>query len=134
MKIIKLEVGKKAFLKEIDETDKLSAMQEEVGGLIELILLEDGVAMVVNEEGLINGSKLNRIVKDKNDEVITIAAGNCFICGDTGEDLTSIPEDKIRKYIERYIYPQHFFKCGNKIMAQQYDPEKRVAIEEPEIF
>lgn len=134
MRIIKLEVGKVAYIKDIDDTDKLSAMQAEVGGLIEPIYPEDGIVILVNEEGLMNGSKPNRTIKDSNGNIIAVAGGDCFICGDTGEDFVSIPDDKIEKYMALYQYPQLFFRDGQNVIAQHYNPVREVLVDEPELF
>lgn len=134
MRIIKLEVGKEAYIKDIDEADSLSAMQAEVGGLIEPIYPEEGIVVIVNEEGLINGSKLNRTIKNGEGAIIAVAGGDCFICGDTGEDFVSIPDDKIEKYMELYKYPQLFYRNGQNIVAQHYQPERQAFVDEPELI
>ena len=52
--IIMLEPGKKAYLKEIDNT--LESLQREVEGYIEAIYpFEEEVCLVCNEEGKMNG-------------------------------------------------------------------------------
>ncbi len=43
----------------IPGTLTLKEMQGKVGGLIEVVYLEDGTKMVVNEEGLIDGLPIN---------------------------------------------------------------------------
>jgi nitrite reductase/ring-hydroxylating ferredoxin subunit len=117
MKILKLEVGKIAYVKDIDEKDSLSAMQSEVNGLIAPIFLDDGAVMVVNDECLINGSELNRAVKDEDGKIVAIAAGDCFICGDNGEDFISLTEEQIVKYMEQFKYPEIFVKMNGAIMS-----------------
>lgn len=134
MKIIKLEVGKKAYIKEIDDTDVLSSMQAEVEGLIAPICFSDGVALIVNDEGLINGSQLNRAVKDEEGNVLTVIGGAGFICGDNGEEFISIQEDKIDKYMKLYMYPQSFYRNGDTIIAQSFEPDEHLIFDEIELY
>ncbi len=53
IRILKMDVGKAPVVKEIENT--LSALQAEVGGLIETIYLGADCLAVVNEEGKLNG-------------------------------------------------------------------------------
>ncbi len=93
MKILKIEVGKAPTIKEIPNT--LTALQSEVGGLIEPICLGDGCLLVGNEEGKINGMAPNRWLGTED-----IVCGPFFICGDDGEDFTSLTDQQIEKYSE----------------------------------
>lgn len=70
IEILVVEPMIKPYKAVIDNT--LDAMQKVVGGYIELIYLDD-VAVVVNEEGKINGSPLNRSLYET--AKIDIAAG-----------------------------------------------------------
>ncbi len=49
MQCIKIEPGKKPILSEIDNT--LAAMQAYVGGYIETVTCDNGMVVIVNEEG-----------------------------------------------------------------------------------
>ena len=79
---------------EIDNT--LEAKQELVGGYIECVYLpnDNDVVLICNEEGKINGMKLNR---DIGHDII---AGPFLIVGDDYEngDFKSLTEDQILKY------------------------------------
>ena len=83
---------------EIDNT--LEAKQELVGGYIECVYLpnDDNVVLICNEEGKINGMKLNR---DIGHDII---AGPFLIVGDDYEngDFKSLTEDQILKYKMRF--------------------------------
>ena len=83
---------------EIDNT--LEAKQELVGGYIECAYLpnDDNVVLICNEEGKINGMKLNR---DIGHDII---AGPFLIVGDDYEngDFKSLTEDQILKYKMRF--------------------------------
>lgn len=94
MKVLKIEVGEHPVEKVI--ANELSALQAEVGGLIECVYLENGCIAVVNEEGKINGMQPNRILGDD------IIFGPFFICGDTGDDFCSLTDEQIRKYTDQF--------------------------------
>lgn len=53
IKIVVKEVGKKRLIKEI--TSDLKILQEIVGGHLEMVRIAEGVAMIVNEEGKLEG-------------------------------------------------------------------------------
>lgn len=94
MKVLKIEVGEPPIEKVI--ANELSALQAEVGGLIECVYLENGCIAVVNEEGKINGMQPNRILGDD------IIFGPFFICGDTGDDFCSLTDEQIRNYTDQF--------------------------------
>ncbi|WP_317854402.1 DUF3846 domain-containing protein [Chakrabartyella piscis] len=95
MKILKVEVGKEPYVKEI-ESD-LKSLQNEVEGLIEPIYMDDGNLIIVNEEGKINGMEPNRWLGDTD-----IICGPFFVCGDDGEEFVSLKEEDIEKYREMF--------------------------------
>ncbi|WP_317854614.1 DUF3846 domain-containing protein [Chakrabartyella piscis] len=95
MKILKVEVGKEPYMKEI-ESD-LKSLQNEVEGLIEPIYMDDGNLIIVNEEGKINGMEPNRWLGD-----VDIICGPFFVCGDDGEEFASLKEEGIEKYKEMF--------------------------------
>lgn len=130
LKVIILPTNGYAKIKEVDiSRDKLQALQELVAkkgerGLIELVSVEKGVMVVVNEEGLINGSPLNRAIYNEAGEMITIAGGNAFICGDNGYELVDIPPEVTEKYLTKYYYPEFFIKnAEGRIIPIKYIPE-----------
>ena len=88
IKILKIEVGSPPIVKEI--TNELESLQAEVGGLIQPLNIGCGCMAVVNEEGKINGMKPNRWLGD--DDII---CGPFFICGDDGENFTSLTDRQI---------------------------------------
>ena len=94
IKILKIEVGEPPIEKEI--TNELSALQAEVGGLIECVYFDDGCIAVINEECKINGMQPNRRMGDD------IICGPFFICGDTGEDFCSLTDEQIQEYSKQF--------------------------------
>lgn len=105
--IIMLEPGKKAYLKEIDNT--LESLQREVEGYIEAIYpFEEEVCLVCNEEGKMNGMELNRAIYGEHGLIVDIIAGPAFLCGCSGEDFSSLNEKQVQKYQEMFYYPEQF--------------------------
>ena len=91
MKILFKEVGKPCEVKEIE--NKLEAMQELVGGLIEVVPFDD-VLLICNEEGKLMDLEPNLLFD------FDYIAGNCFLVGDDFEngDFKSLTDDEIAKY------------------------------------
>ena len=91
IKVLKVEPHKAPEVAYIGT--ELSDLQEAVGGYIEFIYPENGVIIMLNEEGKLIGLEGNRYFG--ND----IIAGTFYVMGDDNEgDITSLPEDKIQKY------------------------------------
>jgi hypothetical protein len=102
----------------------LEDMQKIVGGLIEEYMpFEEEVAIIVNEEGKINGLPLNRAVKNEDGEIIDIIVGDFFICSADTEQFTSLSEKQIEKYKKMFQYPERFFKADDGIKAVPFTPE-----------
>ena len=82
---------------------KLENLQEAVGGLIEIIDIEDDVCILCNEEGKLIGLEGNRRLSDD------ILVGTFFVCGSNDEgELTSLTDSQIEKYIKFFWEPQTF--------------------------
>ena len=96
----------------------LSSMQEIVGGDIQAAyFFDEPVAVVCNEEGKMNGSELNRAVKDDNGNIIDIIAGTFFVCGLGDEDFISLQPEYRDKFEKMFKNPEAFLKMGKGIMA-----------------
>ena len=103
----------------------LSSMQELVGGYIEAISpFNEPVVLVCNEEGKINGSELNRAIKDESGNVLEIIAGTFFVCGAGDENFTSLPPEHREKFEKMFRKPEAFLKMGKGIMAIPVEPKK----------
>lgn len=103
MKILVIKPYQKPEVIEIDHT--LEAMQAVVGGYIEAVYpFDDEVALVVNEEGKINGLPLNRFLFDDDVNLIDIIVGTFFICGapSDSDSFADIPDELINKYTNRF--------------------------------
>lgn len=83
--------------------DDLESLQNAVGGLIEPIYLDDDdVVLVGNDEAKLIGMKGNRRIGNGS----SIIAGPFFICGDTGEEFTSLADEQVQTYMERFAEPE----------------------------
>ena len=82
---------------------KLENLQEAVGGLIEIIDIEDDVCILCNEEGKLTGLEGNRALGED------ILVGTFYVCGSNDEgDLVSLTDSQIEKYIQFFWEPQTF--------------------------
>jgi hypothetical protein len=90
MKILKVEPSKAPYVKEIE--NELHAIQEEVGGDIEVVGMEPGVILCCNEEGKFNGMEPNRKIQGD------ILYGPFFVVGAQGEDFASLSDEHIAYY------------------------------------
>ena len=100
MNVLVVEPGFLPYEKEIkDGADHLEQMQAIVGGLIEPIYpYHEEVAIVCNEEGLINGLPFNRSVPGGYGGVF----GTFFICGLGEEDFCSLPPKLMERFKKEF--------------------------------
>ena len=100
--------------KEIEIENTLEAKQNLVGGYIECTYLQNDpdVVIICNEEGKINGMKLNRYIGHD------IIAGPFLIVGDDYEngDFKSLNDDQILRYKMRFD-KNSIIETENKITA-----------------
>ena len=123
IRVIVCRTDERAEVVEID--DKLEAMQDVVGGLIqEYMPWEDEVALIVNEEGKVSGLPLNRGIRNQDGRVQDVIAGDFFICYAPieSERFLSMPQDLEKKYLEMFDLPEMFMLGDGEIMAVKYEP------------
>ncbi len=77
-------------------TDRLSDMQETVGGLIQIVGNGDGTVLVCNDESKLMGMDGNRRIGSD------VIAGSFFVAGEAGENLRSLTDQEMRKYRQRF--------------------------------
>lgn len=120
IKVVMCEPNKMAQVVEID--NELETFQSIVGGYIQATYpFDDYVAVVLNDEGKLDGSPLNRALKI-NEQIVDIYAGTFFICGLDDENFGSLTEDMAEKYAKEFKYPELFFSAGNEIQVIPYIP------------
>lgn len=124
--VLLIQPGK--YPKTVTIEDSLEAMQALVSGDIEEYMpFEDEVALVCNEEGKINGLPLNRAIYDSDNQMIEIMVGDFFICHAPieAEKFMSLPPDLVKKYSEKFRYPEKFVRTDEGIKAIPYKPAAR---------
>ena len=95
IKVLVVEPMKAPYEKEIE--DGLRSLQTEVGGNIQAVYpFEEEVALVMNEEGKLEGLPLNRALRDPNEEVYDIIAGTFLVTGLTEDSFGSLPEEHMK--------------------------------------
>ena len=78
---------------------ELEDLQKAVGGYIQAVYpFEDPVALVMNEEGKLNGSELNRALRDEDGDIYDIVAGDFYVVGLGEEDFCSLSPEQMKKY------------------------------------
>lgn len=98
IKALLIEPKQKPRVIEIEAS--LESYQQQVGGLIEILYLEDDVVLVVNEEGKLLGLAPNRRFYDD------ILVGNILILGSRGEHLVGLSDAHIEKYAAQFAEPE----------------------------
>ena len=123
IRVLLIEPGKPPEMREISDT--LQSMQEAVGGYIEEYMpFDDDVALVVNEEGKINGLPLNRAIRDEDGTLLDIIAGPFFICSAPieSESYQSLTPEMEEKYREKFRNPERFYMTDQGIHIVQDQP------------
>ena len=96
----------------------LAALQQAVEGDIETAYyFEEPVAVIVNNEGKLNGSELNRAIWDQDGNIVDIIAGNFLVVGLGEEDFCSLSPELMQKFEEKFHQPEMFVRMGKSIMA-----------------
>ena len=96
MNVLVVEPGMMPYEKEINGLEEMQAV---VGGYIEAIYpYEDMVAIVCNEEGLINGLPFNRSMDGGYGGVF----GTFFVCGLTEDSFGPLSPEQVKHFKERF--------------------------------
>lgn len=97
----------------------LENLQALVGGtLIEILYpFEDQVGMVVSESGKLDGMELNRALYDVSGEIYDIVYGPIVLVGLSEENITSLSDEQVEKYMKVYEIPELFFRYGPKLLV-----------------
>lgn len=129
IRVLMIEPGKSPEMREISDT--LKSMQEVVGGWIEEYMpFDDDVALVVNEEGKINGLPLNRAIRSEDGSLQDIIAGPFFICSAPveSESYQSLTPEMEKKYREKFRNPERFYMTDKGIhVVQEGSPREKEA-------
>lgn len=108
----------------------LTPLQQAVDGHIEVAYyFEEPVAVIVNEEGKLGGSELNRAICDQDGNIVDIIAGNFLVVGLGEEDFCSLSPELMQKFEEKLHQPEMFVRMGKSVMALPM-PDDRVRKED----
>ena len=127
LSVLLIQPGKAPRMVEIPDT--LDAMQELVGGYIEEYMpFDDEVAIIVNEEGKLNGLPPNRaIFTEDGKQIADVLVGDFFIVKSPvdSDKYQSLPKDLAKKYAEKFKYPERFYRQNGEIKVHQIKPKER---------
>ena len=120
MDVLVVEPGYAPYEKSINGLDE---MQATVGGLIQAIYpYEEQVAIVCNEEGLLQGLDFNRSVPGGYGGVV----GTFFICGLGEEDFCSLTPEQMEKYRKEYHKAEILIGArGNEPITIKVEPKQK---------
>lgn len=107
IKVLVIRPGEKPVIEDIEHT--LKGMQNIVGGPIQdFSTYKDDVAFICCATGKQQNFTANRARINDEGKVFDIIAGTFFVCGISETGFESIPDDLIKKYMDKYEYPDHF--------------------------
>ena len=101
---------------EIDNT--LKSLQNTVGGMIECVYpFDEQVGLIVNEEGKLGGSLLNRALYSEDGKMVDVIAGDFLVVGLTEDNFGSLTPEQMQRYEQKFHQPETFIRMGRSIMA-----------------
>ena len=119
MRVLMVEPGIAPYEAELDGLDE---MQAAVGGMIQAIYpYQEPVALVCNEEGLINGLPFNRSVPGGYEGVF----GPFFVCGLGEENFRSLTPEQIGRYKKEFHYAELPLVINGRFQAIKVQPMKK---------
>ena len=111
---------------------ELEDLQKAVGGDIEAVYpFNEEVALVVNGEGKINGSELNRALRDDNGQIYDIIAGDFLVVGLEEEDFASLSPELMEQFEKEFHQTEMFVRMGRSVMALPLPDDKVRVAEAP---
>ena len=92
---------------------ELEDLQKAVGGDIEAVYpYNEPVALIVNDEGKLNGSELNRALRDNDGQIYDIVAGDFLVVGLGEENFASLSPQLMEKFEKEFHQPEMFVRMG----------------------
>lgn len=111
---------------------ELEDLQKAVGGDIEAVYpYNEPVALIVNDEGKLNGSELNRALRDNEGQIYDIVAGDFLAVGLGEEDFASLSPELMEKFEKEFHQPEMFVRMGRSIMALPLPDDKVKTADSP---
>ena len=101
----------------------LREMQEVVGGPIQAIYpYKEQVAIVCNEEGVLNGLPFNRSMEGGYGGVF----GTFFVCGLGEESFCSLTQEQVRIYKQKFHHAEILIGAiGNEAVTIKVEPREK---------
>ena len=84
--------------KVIEIENNLSTLQKYVGGLIDIVEIEEDVDIIINDEGKLLGLSPNLVLYEFRDIIV----GDFLVVGQKNGETISLSEEKIEKYMKRF--------------------------------
>lgn len=130
MTVLCVKPGEKPERIEIESG--LDALQRAVGGYIEAVYpYEDPVALIVNEEGKLNGLPLNRALRDEDNDIYDIVAGAFLVVGLGESEFASLTPALMEKYEKLFHSPEAFLNLnGHLTVIPMPEPQARKSTKE----
>ena len=111
---------------------ELEDLQKAVGGDIEAVYpYNEPVALIVNDEGKLNGSELNRALRDNDGQIYDIVAGDFLVVGLGEENFASLSPELMEKFEKEFHQPEMFVRMGRSIMVLPLPDDKVKTADSP---
>ena len=102
----------------------LESLQREVGGSIEAVYpFGDAAALIVNEEGKLEGLPLNRALYSPEGRLWDITAGTMLVAGLGEESFVSLSPAQLEEYGRLYRQPEMFIRINREMRVFPVVPE-----------
>ena len=126
MNVLVVEPGMAPYEKEVNG---LKEMQATVGGLITVIYpYEEQVAIVSNDESILEGMPFNRSVEGGYGGIF----GTFFVCGLGEEDFCSLPPEQMERFKKEFHQAEILVGAkGNTPITLKVDPRPATPPEQP---
>ena len=96
----------------------LKSMQDTVGGLIQAIYpWDEPVALICDEEGKLKNYELNRALRDEDGKIYDVVAGTFLIVGLSEDSFTSLTDEQIQQFSEKFAVPEMFVRINETIVV-----------------
>lgn len=113
-------VGGRGSCGKIENT--LRALQEYVGGGIQVFPLTQDLLLICNRDGKNLGLPVNRVITDGNGRVFDVVAGNALVVRVDGEEFASISEEDI-PLIEKHFPSVRLSDDNVELLSAETLPE-----------
>ena len=84
--------------KGVEIENNLSTLQKYVGGLIDIVEIEEDVDIIINDEGKLLSLSPNLVLYEFRDIIV----GDFLVVGQKNGETISLSEEKIEKYMKRF--------------------------------